>query len=161
MKNNLQILLVTLFGFVTPSYATVYKWIDKDNHVQYSSTPPAEEITATKIAPPPKPSSSAAEEKSQAIKMQNQLEVREQKEAADKIKEQQANEEATKRSINCQKAKKHLEDMESKPRISLEQPDKSYKILSEEERAAEIQKTKNDVNQYCQPSPTAAPHPLP
>ncbi len=52
--------------------------------------------------------------------------------------------------INCETAKAHLQDIESKPRIRLKDKDGNVVFLTDEQRTQEIVKTKAAVDQYCQ-----------
>lgn len=148
-KSDLIFSIFVLTTATTFAFANAYKWENKDNQVEYSQEPPPNQ-DATVIAPPPPPASSAPQEQKEIQSIEQKF-SKEAQEAAEK-KAKQAKEALTKKEMdyNCNLARKHLADMESKARIRLVGPSSALQ-MSVEQREAEIQKTKEAVEKYCKP----------
>ncbi len=147
-KSDLIFSVIVLATATSFAFANAYKWENKDNQVEYSQVPPPN-TEATEITPPPPPSSSAPTEIKQMQNLNEKLNKQEEKAAEEKAK--QAKEAAINKDkqYNCDLAKKHLADMESKARIRLLDNKGGALQMSQEQRAEEIQKTKDAIEQYC------------
>jgi len=149
MKNNL-ISFIVACSVAFSVNATVYKWTDSNGEIQYSENPPLN-VDSTPLSIQSAPSSSANEEIKRYEKINKQFSAMSEKEQAEKAKAEKAAEEAHLKKINCERAKTHLQSMESQPRIRLENAQGNVTALTTEERDADIKRTKEDIEKYCTP----------
>ncbi len=132
---------------VTAAYAgPVYKW-NEDGRVIYSQTPPASGVKfeivfeenigkSTSVAKAdPSDSDSTFEER---------REQRKQTEADKKVQEESNRIKAE----NCAIATKNMESLTSRGQVTVKDGD-IYRKLTEEERQAKIQETKEQVSEFC------------
>lgn len=128
--------------------ANAYRWTDENGQVIYSQQPPTTQ-TATEIKAPPPPASSAQVEKSSAQKL-----IDAEKSAEEKAKEQQqaaAIDQITaeEKHVNCLKARQQLTNLQLKNRVKMIGPDGQATMLSEQQKLAEIAKTREAIKVYC------------
>jgi len=152
MKSKCMLLFMALV-FSHSLFATVYKWVDSQGQVQYSQSPP-EEGTATVIAPPAPPPHSSLQEQQQAKQLEKQINTNLEQQKVNAQKAAQKAQEDKIRSMNCENAKAHLADMQSKVRVRLYDTDGNQRVLTPDERDAEITKTKETIEKYCIPLQT-------
>lgn len=134
---------------LTPATARTYRWVDENGQTVYSqSRPPSGEVTIIK-PPPPAPASEPNE-------TMNKLKARLDASDKTKKKENDAKEKGDKvarnaeiKKKNCEKAKSNLTGLEQNARVRMKMDDGNYKHLTDEERAAEIEKAKKAIEQYC------------
>ena len=134
---------------LTPATARTYRWVDENGQTVYSqSRPPSGEVTIIK-PPPPAPDSEPNE-------TMNKLKAR--LDASDKAKKKKndAKEKGDKearnaeiRKKNCENAKSNLTSLEQHARVRMKMDDGNYKHLTDEERAAEVEKAKKAIEKYC------------
>jgi len=128
----------------------IYQWVDENGNLQFSQTPPptgidasTREITA--------PSSGEDENVSSSGATENQ-----EKEVSDKVKDtlEQITPEQL-RQYNCEKAKEHLKLLQNQNAAVAKLPDNQenngVKILTPEQRKAEIKAAEGHVKEYCSP----------
>lgn len=126
--------------------AAMYKWVDENGEVHYTQTPPPGDIQAETIKPPPDVNTEKAREELQ--QRQELVEkIREQRQEENQ-KEKLAQQELEKKRANCDMAKKRL-DSYDQPRVRFVQPDGSRRYATEEERQAQIQKSKEMIKEFC------------
>lgn len=134
---SIYLLLSLLF---TSAYAgELYTWTDEDGNVQYSQTPPPQEIEATVKDLPFVPTIEAEVKKpitenEDAVVSNNQTPSEFQKE-------------------NCQKAQNNLQMLSMDvSQLVMRSPDNpnDLKTLSEEERQQELNRTQTYLDSYCQ-----------
>ncbi len=127
--------------------AEMYKWIDEDGNTQYSQSPPIGNTAVEIIKPPSRVDTESAAKA-----------LDERKETADKLREdriksteenQTAEEEALAKQQKCDQARKRLASYQ-RPRVSLTNSDGSKRVLSDEERQAEIAKSNESIKTYCE-----------
>ena len=138
--------LLWLAGAGSSPGAEMYKWVDKDGHVQYTQEPPPGDIKAETVKPPPKVDSESAQKETEQLEKQlgdaregRQKEAEESNKAAD---DKAFNEE------NCRRAKVSLASYQV-PNALVQQPDGSRVRLAEEERLAGLQKSAELIKKYC------------
>lgn len=141
--------IIVLTTATTLTFANAYKWENKNNQVEYSQVPPENE-EATVIPPPPPPPSSAAEESKNIKNIENKFKQADEAAAKQKIKDEKKAAIAHDKNYNCNLAKQHLADIQSKARIKLMDNGSSV-LLSQEQRTEEIQKTEEAIKKYCNP----------
>lgn len=153
IKNNtllFYLLCASLCGLHAPLYATAYKWIDANGQTQYSQTPPAQKDVII-INAPPKASSTAEKEIETANNLQKQLQKQDDDAVAAKEKEKKSQAEAKLKAINCERAKTHLTNMESKVRVRLTDAAGNTTQLTPLQREEDIQRTKERIKENCPP----------
>lgn len=149
-KSDLIWAMLVLTGATSFAFANAYKWENKDNQTEYSQVPPSG-VDSTVIPPPPPPSSSAPDEKKEVQDINQKFQKEDEAKAKAKAEQQQKAEENKVKNYNCQQARTHLKDMESKARIKLIDAQGNAVLLTQEQRAAEIEKTKEAIKAYCNP----------
>lgn len=146
LLKSLSIVLATTVSFSTQ--AEMYKWVDEDGVTQYTQTPPPGDVEVKTIKPPPRVDTESA---------QQSLHNREEK--LDNIREdrlegkQEALEQAkTKEEIKreCYLARKRLASYQ-RPRVNEVLPDGTRRLMPEEERQFELQKSRDLVQKACYP----------
>lgn len=135
-----------LAGFGQHSFAAMYKWVDEDGNTHYTQSPPPPGITGKEMKPPPKvDSDKAIESLDEREKMLNKMDKdrnkkKEEMEKAEKDKE-------TDRRL-CEQAKARLASYQ-RPRVTIADKDGTRRRAGEEERQAELAKSREQVNKYC------------
>jgi len=140
------IIFIISFLFSLNCLAVTYKWEDEQGNTHYSQTPPTSDVEVKTIDPPPKVDTEAA---SKALEEQNKKvsELREKRLTATEEQEKAVSEKAEK-DKKCQQAKDRLASYQ-RPRVNLENPDGTIRTISEEERQAEINKSKEYIEKAC------------
>ena len=131
------LLLMTMMIFASTSFAGLYKWVDNEGNVTYSQKPPREKqykrLKAPNDAPenakPLYPSTKLRKSKSTTL-------VTTQTARNEKI-----------RATNCRNAKNNLNSYQLTRRVRDE--DGNVTIVDDKERALQIDKAKNAINQFC------------
>lgn len=141
-------LLILLSLISSIAVADAYRWTDENGQIIYSQQPPTNQ-NATQIKAPPPPASSATTEKTSAQKL-----IDTEKAAEKKAKEQQQAARidkitAEEKQANCVKAKQQLANLQLKNRVKMISPDGQATMLSEQQKLAEIAKTKEAIKAYC------------
>jgi hypothetical protein len=149
-KDNLWIVCLCLTLITGQTNAAMYKWQDANGQIHYDQVPPAN-VNAIEIKSDVKPSSSAKTESDQAQKLIENLQKQEEKAQEAQKKAEQEAQEAHSRAINCERAKAHLSDLESRVRIRLQDSAAETTQLTPEQRTQEIDKTKEAVERFCTP----------
>lgn len=139
-------LIFTGIFFNLDVYAEMYKWADDDGNIHYSQSPPIDSDDVEVIKPPPRVDTEKA---AKALEKQ--------KKNVDKLREdritkkedkQKQEEEALAKQEKCQQARKRFGSY-NRPRVNVENSDGSLRVLSEEERQSEIEKSKESVKKLC------------
>tara|TARA_R110002072_G_C7974566_1_gene535224 strand:- start:11472 stop:11933 length:462 start_codon:yes stop_codon:yes gene_type:complete len=127
--------------------AEMYKWIDSEGKTHYSQSRPVDNVTVETIKPP---SSVNTEDAVKALEKRVKT-VNEARDERIKTKEEQqkAEEETAKKEQKCQQARDRLLSYQQRPRVNVVNPDGSKRILSEDERQLEINKSKDNINTFC------------
>ncbi len=151
MSSDIQYLIrplifVTSFLFCINSYAEMYKWVDEEGNTHYTQSPPPSDITVETIKPPPKVDTEGASKTlDQQKKKANDLREKRITTAEEK---QKAEEEAAEKEKKCQQAKARLASYQ-RPRVNLNNPDGTVRVISEDERQAEIKKSNEYIEKAC------------
>lgn len=127
----------------------MYKWVDEQGNVHYSQQRPSAQQYQT-VAPPPGPSSSAAEERE---RLKSMLESRDQsKEEATKAEAEAAADQAEKERFrkNCEAARRNLETYQNLGRKKVVGSDGVAYYPDEEEVAEKIATARKNIQEYCQ-----------
>lgn len=124
----------SLLLFAVPGQAAVYKWVDEDGHVNYSSTPPpaghdAKRMQGIKATGPVVPDKKTSTEDSK--KAGDKTKPADQ--AADKKTDEQQYTPEQRRKL-CQNATKDLDTLAKSGRLRVKQADGSSVVMSDEER---------------------------
>jgi hypothetical protein len=127
----------------------MYRWVDEHGQTVYSQSPPPEG-NAVRIKPRRGPS--ADEAKAAQERLQRQIEsdfdARDERKRA--VEERaKKNEAAKQRAEYCAAARKNLETLQDLGPRMVRMPDGEYKRLSENEVAAEIRKTEDEIAKHC------------
>lgn len=141
------LVLAALLLAAQPVAAAIYKWVDEQGNVHYSQTPPLDREAQTLSAPPPpgdgRGSAQSLKEKMEAFD--------ERQEAREKSAQErkQAEDEAARRQALCEQARANLQTLTSRGQVRILEGE-TTRMLSEEERQAEIAKAREQIDQFCQ-----------
>lgn len=163
MRKTLVITSLCLAAWVTAALVlpavqgAVYKWVDADGKVHYSQSPPLDR-PAEKVKMPSQPPADAApkaqapktigtekEPDTATTKDQNQAAQKDKKETKKEKREKEAQ-----RQENCDQARRSLEGLESRPRARKTEPDGTLVYMTDEERQAAIEQSRQGVSDFCQ-----------
>ncbi|MGA7979397.1 MAG: DUF4124 domain-containing protein [Chromatiaceae bacterium] len=143
--------LIVLFAASTcmPLHADMYRWVDENGRTVYSQSPPPDgQAVKLKAAPPPPPAEVSAAQKRLQRQIETSFDDREERKRA--AEEQAKKDEAAKRlAENCAAARKNLETLQNLGPRMIRTSDGEYRRLSEEEVAAEIRKTEEQIAKHC------------
>jgi hypothetical protein len=128
--------MLTLVG---TAFASAYKSENSNKEVEYSQLPPDNENAVKIELPSPAPSSTSTTQNAKKLLDQPQKE-----EKKDKIMTQQ---EAA--AHNCQEFKTYLNNLQATEKIKLIDPQGNAVLLTQEQRAAEIEKANEGIKKYC------------
>lgn len=146
MKIILTMLLVCMALFHTTGLADTYKWIDDQGVMQYTQSRPPAGVEYTVIGAP-----SAVDPSQMNARIEQQKKyVSESLESKANIAEENraAAEERSQRQKNCELGRDRLASW-SRPRVQVPQADGSRIRASEEERQAQLQKSRDIINEFC------------
>jgi hypothetical protein len=157
MRHALICLSIITILLTSNAFASAYKWENSDNQVEYSQNPPGSESATEIPIPPPSSPDTGTTEQQKVEKM-----IGEQKSEAMNAKQQKAlqeaqNENAAAMANNCEQFQTYLTNLQSKERVKIINPDGTALLLSEEQRAAEIERAKAGVAKYCNAEPHGQP----
>lgn len=140
------IIFIISFLFSMNCAAAMYKWVDEQGNTHYTQTPPNTDVEVETIKPPPKVDTKAA---AKALEEQNKKvsDLRE-KRLTEAEEQEKAEKEQAEKQQKCQQAKARLASYQ-RPRVNLENPDGTIRTVSEEERQAEIKKSKDYIEEIC------------
>lgn len=133
----------------------VFKWTDENGVVQYSDKAPQDKnIHSTKLSI--RNSSSHGNSSSMgydALKQKlNKLETAQKQSVEEENANQKKNNDMAEKSRNCEGAKKMLSTFQENGRIRVKDKNGEYRMLTEEEKAAEETKIKEKIKEFCSPS---------
>ncbi|MFK7815870.1 MAG: DUF4124 domain-containing protein [Gammaproteobacteria bacterium] len=133
-------------SLVTLAYAgPVYKWSD-EGRVIYSQTPPAPGVEF-EVVYQDETGANTSVAKAETSSSDDFDKRRE--ERIEKKNDKQVQQESNKiKAENCTIASKNMESLTSRGQVTVKDGD-IYRKLSEEERQAKIQETKEQVSEYC------------
>ena len=137
------LLLLFMTGSVS---AAMYKWVDEEGNTHYTQSPPPGDIQGETIAPPPDVDTKQAIQNLKEQQQQSDDYLKQQQDAADVQKKK--DEDAARKQANCEMAKKRLASY-TEPRVKFVQPDGTRVRATEEERQAEIKKSQDMIDEFC------------
>ncbi len=140
---------IILSIWLLPAAARTYRWVDENGTTIYSQSPPPNGKATIIKPPPPSPSQPGETMKKLKARLDAIDETNKKKNEA-KDKEDIAAKNAAIKRQNCENAKKNLTTLEQHARVRLKGEDGSYKMLSEEERTAQIDKAKEAIKNNCE-----------
>lgn len=152
MKSSIHIALLSFILVLPNAYAAIYQWQDANGETHYGQVPP-DNVDAKEMNIKTAPASSAAQDISNAQKLESDLKKADQKATEEQQKANQAAQDEHIRAINCERAQAHLKDIESKVRIRIINPGQSeVQRLTPEERDEDIKNTNEAIEKYCNPA---------
>lgn len=134
---------------MTVAAADIYRWVDQQGVLHYGAQPPANykaELVVTGAArskPAPSPENSAASTTEIDTPQQRALTQQIQKEVAAQTAELKE---------YCSSARKNLAQLENNPRLTIQTESGEMQRLTEEERQARINETRQGITQHCSPA---------
>lgn len=131
--------------------AEVYKWVDEHGVTVYSQSPPPSgtaELSAPPPPPPPPPGAPDAARETLQGELERLDKARETREKAAADEEKRQKEQAD-RQAACESARKYQADLESRPRVLLQEPDGSTRRLSDDELASMREEARKQVQELC------------
>jgi secreted trypsin-like serine protease len=147
-------LIVSALSTVLHADTYTYKWTADNGTTQYTQTPPADRpYSRVKIS---SKSPTAKVEQTSMAGLNNSTEATAEQSAGEQAlaeTEAQAQQEkvafAKQRAEACSKAKENLIVLESRPRIRVPAGDGQFKVLSEDEKQAMIEDTREIIRNAC------------
>ena len=134
--------------------AEVYKWVDEAGNVHYSDQPPPQEYESEELILEPAPSADDVREAQKRLdalqaKYQTSQDQRSAAQEEKRLQRELEQEQRVDRQRRCIWARQNLGPLTTKlPVYSLdEKGDRVY--LDDEERAAEIERKRADINKFC------------
>ena len=139
-------IFIISFLFSFTCHAAMYKWVDEQGNTHYSQTPPNSDVEVKTIKAPPKVDTEAA---ARALEEQNKKvsDLRE-KRINEAEEQEKAESEKAEKEEKCQQAKARLASYQ-RPRVNQKNPDGTIRTITEEERQAEIKKSKEYIEKAC------------
>ncbi len=135
------LITATCLILAAPAGAGMYKWTDNEGNTHYSQLPPEGRQTQ-EIAPPPQVKPQPRNEEAQAEPAEE-----ESTKEPELTPEQKAERDQLYRR-NCEAAKKNLDLFQTARRVM---EDGELVIITEEDRAKRLEKTREQVEKYCNP----------
>jgi len=128
------------------SFARMYKWVDADGNTHYTQQPPPEGIEASTIKPPAPIDATQAQEQSQNT--QALLKARREARVKNNKAQREKTQATAQQKTRCEQARARLASYQ-RPRVNLIGKDGSPSRATEEQRQAEIKKSKEYVQKSC------------
>lgn len=145
--NYLRVICLAAFCLISSiSLAEMYKWVDEDGNTHYTQSPPPEGMEGTTIKPPPKVNVRQAQKELETRKrlLADMEKERKEKQQAT-IKKQQ---EEKQQKAKCEQARARLASYE-RPRVNLIDEEGNPIRATEEQRQAELAKSRELVEKLC------------
>lgn len=139
--------LIILLLPLQPAAAAVYKWVDDQGNVHYTQIPPPERKAQALSLPPPPPEDGAGSGEMLKEEMEafNERQQAREKRAQER---RQAEDEAARRQALCEQARANLQTLTSRGQVRILEGE-TTRMLSEEERQAEIAKARRQIEEFC------------
>lgn len=140
------LLAAAILAFSGTALAQQYKWRDENGRVRYGDVPPPG-VNATRLRPPPAPSSTPA---AKSFKERDaEFRKRQQEAEKEREKQQQTAENASAKREGCQRAQEYIRTIESGQRISRTDSRGERYFLDDAQRAQELAKAREAAQQSC------------
>jgi hypothetical protein len=159
MKRLLVIALASAFSSLAS--AQLYKWIDKNGHVQYGDTPPGDAQKVTRLKPPPPsytpapPSAAdakkegAPKDKEKALTPEQAFQKRQQERAEAEQKAAKERAEADTKRVNCEQAQANLRQLQSGQRVATVNSAGERVFMDDDQRGRELERAQKAVADWC------------
>jgi hypothetical protein len=148
--------IVLALGFAGVASAQLYKWIDKNGHIQYGDTPPtdAQKVTRLKAPPPgsaPAPAAPATPDakKEKPLTPEQAFQKRQQERAEAEQKAEKERAEADQKRANCDLAQANLRQFQTGQRIASVNAAGERVYLDDDQRAQQQARAEQAVAQWC------------
>ena len=145
--STLKILLTALIaGYSMAGYADLYKWVDEGGVVNYTQLPPPPGIEAELVKQSTGVVSETAQEQlDQRLNRLDDLAKQRQQQSQERsnVAQQKADQQR-----RCNQARARLASYE-KSRVSVSAGDGTFRIIGEEERLVEIERSNTQVRENC------------
>lgn len=145
-------ILVMLFVMVTGIQAgKIYKWVDENGQIHYSSQkPPGQEVETVKVKKGPK--AVQAEESGSADKADDKdAPTAEDEEAEALAREQLAKSDAANKKKMCEQARRNIDSLNASVRVVQKDEKTGENVrMSDEQRVQALKKAQQAVKEYCQ-----------
>ena len=143
--------IVALSACISPtSLAAIYKWVDENGEVVYSETRPPQQTEYERIRTTPPPSADPEAALQKLREQSTELEQRRETQRQDRQIQQQTTELEQQRAKNCAQLRKNLSVLEQNNRVREQQANGEYVFLTEDQRQAKIQGTRERIAAECQ-----------
>ena len=145
---------IALALLATAASAQIYKWVDQDGKVQYSSTPPPPGAKQEKTLTTPRPSSpapAAASKSKSGADLEAEFRKRQLDQSETRGKQEREAADEKQRQAQCASARSNLTQLESGVRISKFDAAGERTYLEDEDRPAAIAEARKAVDSWCTP----------
>ena len=150
--------IIIIFLASTNSWAALHKWVDADGKVHYSDVPPAKadvEVSQLRTGTDESSSTASSDEAVNPSLPQSAAEREaelkksrlDKKAAAEKVAKEKEYDQALKAS--CERAQQNLRVLEDDVRLVEIDASGERSYISDEQRQANIAKTKDEISKYC------------
>ena len=136
-----------LLLLAAPAQAQLYKWVDSNGRIQYSDRKPPDGKQAQEVRNTV--SSIGSQSGGNAAEQEKEFQKRRQDQSETQQKQQQAAAEQQRQSENCQTARENLAALNSGQRIARFTPSGERVYLEDNDRAAEVARTQQIIQQSC------------
>ena len=157
------LILAVMLAFAATASAQMYRWVDKDGRVHYTSTPPPPGVhSRTLQAPAASPAAPASDDaakdageknarKGPLTPAEQEQEFRKRQLEAQKASEKQAQaaKDAQAKQENCARAREALATLESGQRVSRANAQGERYFLDDDARARETEAARQGVRDWC------------
>jgi hypothetical protein len=157
------VILAVMFAFAATASAQMYRWVDKDGRVHYTSTPPPPGVKSRTLRAPSASAPAAAPDdaakdtgakdaaKGPLTPAEQEQEFRKRQLEAQKAREKEtlAAKEAEAKQENCARARGALATLESGQRISRTDAQGERNYLDDDARARETEAARQAVRDWC------------
>jgi hypothetical protein len=156
MKKLLMIALAAAFS--SAATAQLYKWNDRNGHVQYGDTPPADAQNVTRLKAPPRGSAPApaapdakkdAAAKDKALTPEEAFKKRQQERAEADQKAAKERADADTKRTNCEQAQANLRQLQSGQRMATVNAAGERIIVDDDQRARDTERAQRAVAEWC------------
>jgi hypothetical protein len=157
------VILAVMLAFAAAASAQMYRWVDKDGRVHYTSTPPPPGVKSRTMRAPSAPPPAAAPDdaakdagakdapKGPLTPAEQEQEFRKRQLEAQKAREKEALavKDAEAKQENCARARETLRTFESGQRVSRTNAQGERYYLDDDARASETEAARQAVRDWC------------
>lgn len=146
---NIAIFMMVFCTFTVVNAAKIYKWVDEDGQIHYSSQkPPGQKVESVKVKKGPKVTEPAKQESNEAST--NEAQTQDDAESDALAKEQLAKADAVNNKRMCEQARKNIAALNASVRV-VRVDDKTGETvrMSDNERLDAMKKAQQAVKEFC------------